>query len=158
MCFAAVVPTISAAPRGNMEEVLSAFISQYAKERTEWKRDIQFIADPSAIPPGWQLGMSRAGYYIFRPKTYGELTDSEKQDVCRDPRLKAWLISSRSGRRYPTLGAEEPASGPGFFPMEGGDGVEAKESETRSFTVTIDAIEALRPRAVSLELTDSMPK
>ena len=95
--------------------VIDAFLATYAKEEVAWKKDIRLNETPGQIAPGRQLGQSAVvGYYSFIPKTWEDLTEEEKVTVIKDPRLKAFLISSRQGSL-----ADVSADGTPVFPIEG---------------------------------------
>jgi hypothetical protein len=80
------------------QSVINAFLATYAKDEVAWKKDIRLNETPGQIAPGRQLGQSAVvGYYSFVPKTWDDLSDEEKISVIKDPRLKAFLISSRQG-------------------------------------------------------------
>lgn len=97
------------------EAVLNAFISSYAKSDLSWKKDIKLNENPGAIEPGRQLGQSAiAGYYSFVPKVWTDLTEEEQMRVLKDPRLKAFLISSRTASTHAAS-----ATGENVFPIEG---------------------------------------
>ncbi len=97
------------------QSVINAFIATYAKEEVAWKKDIRLNETPGQIAPGRQLGQSAiVGYYSFVPKTWDDLSDEEKIAVIKDPRLKAFLISSRQGSL-----ANVSADGTPVFPIEG---------------------------------------
>jgi hypothetical protein len=94
--------------------VLKAFNATYAKEEVAWKKDIHLNETPGQIAPGRQLGQSAVvGYYSFVPKTWDDLSDGEKTSVIKDPRLKAFLISSRQGSL-----ADVSTDGTPAFPIE----------------------------------------
>jgi hypothetical protein len=95
--------------------VINAFLATYAKEEVGWKKDIHLNETPGQIAPGRQLGQSAiVGYYSFVPKTWDDLNDEEKILAIKDPRLKAFLISSRQGSL-----ANVSAAGTPVFPVEG---------------------------------------
>jgi hypothetical protein len=97
------------------KSVINAFLATYAKEDVAWKKDIHLNETPGQIAPGRQLGQSAVvGYYSFVPKTWDDLSDEEKISVIKDPRLKAFLISSRQGSL-----ADVSADGTPTFPIEG---------------------------------------
>jgi hypothetical protein len=97
------------------QSVINAFLATYAKDEVAWKKDIHLNETPGQIAPGRQLGQSAlVGYYSFVPKTWDDLTDQEKISVIKDPRLKAFLISSRQGSL-----ADVSAGGTPVFPIEG---------------------------------------
>jgi hypothetical protein len=97
------------------KSVINAFLATYAKEEVAWKKDIHLNETPGQIMPGRQLGQSAVvGYYSFVPKTWDDLSDGEKISVIKDPRLKAFLISSRQGSL-----ADASADGTPIFPIEG---------------------------------------
>ena len=97
------------------QSVLNAFLATYAKEEVAWKKDIRLNETPGQIAPGRQLGQSAVvGYYSFVPKTWDDLTDEGKISVIKDPRLKAFLISSRRGSL-----ADVSDGGVPVFPIEG---------------------------------------
>ena len=97
------------------KSVIDAFLATYAKEEVAWKKDIHLNETPGQLAPGRQLGQSAVvGYYSFIPKTWEDLTGEEKTAVIKDPRLKAFLISSRQGSL-----ADVSADGTVAFPIEG---------------------------------------
>jgi hypothetical protein len=97
------------------QSVINAFLATYAKEEVAWKKNIRLNETPGQIAPGRQLGQSAVvGYYSFVPKTWDDLSDEEKISVIKDPRLKAFLISSRQGSL-----ADVSADGTPAFPIEG---------------------------------------
>jgi hypothetical protein len=97
------------------KSVIDAFLATYAKEEIAWKKDIRLNETPGQIAPGRQLGQSAVvGYYSFVPKTWNDLSDEEKISVVKDPRLRAFLISSRQGSL-----ADVSADGTSAFPIEG---------------------------------------
>src|SRR5579871_176841 len=97
------------------KSVINAFLATYAKEEVAWKKDIRLSETPGQIAPGRQLGQSAVvGYYSFVPKTWDDLSDEEKISVVKDPRLKAFLISSRQGSLADVSDAGTPV-----FPIEG---------------------------------------
>ena len=97
------------------QSVINAFLATYAKEEVAWKKDIRLNETPGQIAPGRQLGQSAVvGYYSFVPKTWDDLSDEEKISAIKDPRLKAFLISSREGSL-----TDVSAEGMPVFPIEG---------------------------------------
>ena len=97
------------------EAVLNAFIATYAKADVAWKKDIRLNENPGQLEPGRQLGQSAtAGYYSFIPKVWFDLTPDEQIRVLKDPRLKAFLISSRVASTHPAS-----PTGESVFPIEG---------------------------------------
>jgi hypothetical protein len=95
--------------------VINAFLATYAKEEVAWKKDIHLNETPGQIAPGRQLGQSAVvGYYSFVPKTWDDLSVEEKILAIKDPRLKAFLISSRQGSL-----ADVSSDGTPVFPIEG---------------------------------------
>lgn len=97
------------------KSVINAFLATYAKDEVAWKKDIHLNETPGQIAPGRQLGQSAVvGYYSFVPKTWDDLSDEEKISVIKDPRLKAFLISSRQGSL-----ADVSTDGTPTFPIEG---------------------------------------
>jgi hypothetical protein len=97
------------------QSVINAFLATYAKEEVAWKKDIHLNETPGQIAPGRQLGQSAmVGYYSFVPKTWDDLSDDERFSVIKDPRLKAFLISSRQGSL-----ADVSAGGTPAFPIDG---------------------------------------
>ena len=97
------------------EAVLNAFIATYAKGDVAWKKDIRLNENPGQLEAGRQLGQSAvAGYYSFIPKLWSDLTPDEQMRVLKDPRLKAYLISSRVASTHPA-----EANGQSVFPVEG---------------------------------------
>jgi len=112
--------------------VLNAFIATYAKAEVAWKKDIRLNENPGQLEPGRQLGQSAvAGYYSFIPKFWSDLTPDEQIRVLKDPRLKAFLISSRIASTYPVA-----ATGESVFPVEGAAVVprDPEKSPVNSFT------------------------
>jgi hypothetical protein len=96
------------------KSVLNAFLATYAKDEVAWKKDIHLNETPGQIAAGRQLGQSAVvGYYSFVPKTWDDLSDEGKISVIKDPRLKAFLISSRQGSL-----ADISADGIPTFPIE----------------------------------------
>jgi hypothetical protein len=94
--------------------VLNAFLATYAKDEIAWKKDIHLNETPGQIAPGRELGQSAImGYFSFVPKTWDDLTDAQKTDLIKDPRLRAFLISSRLGSL-----TESSSSTPTVFPIE----------------------------------------
>jgi hypothetical protein len=97
------------------KSVINAFLATYAKGEVGWKKDVRLNETPGQIAPGRQLGQSAVvGYYSFVPKTWDDLSDEEKASVIKDPRLKAFLISSRQGSL-----ADVSAGGTPAFPIDG---------------------------------------
>ncbi|HWZ94461.1 MAG TPA: hypothetical protein VNW30_04635 [Opitutaceae bacterium] len=96
------------------QSVINAFLATYAKDEVAWKKAIRLNETPGQVAPGRQLGQSAVvGYYSFVPKTWDDLSDGEKTSVIKDPRLKAFLISSRQGSL-----ADVSTDGTPTFPIE----------------------------------------
>jgi len=105
-----------------LEELLNAFIATYAKESRYLKKSVTSITHIDELPPGAQLGYAgnNIGYYYFFPKTWRDLSEPEKEMVYKDPRLKAFIISSRNATRYPADNAEpNPHQKTPSFPVNG---------------------------------------
>ena len=105
-----------------LEELLNAFIATYAKESRYLKKSVTSITQIDELPPGAQLGYAgnNIGYYYFFPKTWRDLSEPEKEMVYNDPRLKAFIISSRNATRYPADNAvPNPKQKTPSFPVNG---------------------------------------
>jgi hypothetical protein len=131
------------------QSVLNAFLATYAKDEVAWKKDIRLNETPGQIAPGRQLGQSAVvGYYSFVPKTWDDLSDEEKISVIKDPRLKAFLISSRQGSL-----ADVSADGTPAFPIEGAKPVPAAAaSEPKSILIRISPRTVVEGQGVKVNL------
>jgi hypothetical protein len=132
------------------QSVINAFIATYAKEDVAWKKDIRLNETPGQIAPGRQLGQSAvAGYYSFVPKTWDELSPEEKIAVIKDPRLKAFLISSRQGSL-----AEVPAGGMPVFPIEGaGSAPDVGSAAQRPVLIRISPRTVVEGQGIKVDLS-----
>jgi len=111
----------NAAGTSDALSVLNTFIATYAKDNPSWKSNIVLLSDPSNVPAGRQLGYSAMiGYYSFEPKTWEDLTDTQKQEIYEDSRLKPFLVSLRNPSNYPTISnADVPVPYQPVYPVEG---------------------------------------
>lgn len=136
----ALQSALSANSAPNLEQLLNSFIATYAKESRYLKEGVTSITDVSQIPPGAQLGYanSNLGYYYFFPKTWDKLSDPEKEMVMKDPRLKAFIISSRNSTTYPasTAGPSPQLKTPSF-PTNGIAGTNYKSLERGSSEIVM---------------------
>jgi hypothetical protein len=81
---------------GNALGLFDAWLAQAAAETPAYRADLRAGGDPDAIPPGRGFGRSALlGPFTYRPKTYGELTRSERAAVLADPKFRAFLIAMR---------------------------------------------------------------
>ncbi len=86
----------------SVKTLLNTFIATYAKAEIAWKKDIRLNENPQALAPGRQLGQSSlVGLYSYLPKTWEDLTPAQQTALLKDPRLKAFLISSRQASSEP---------------------------------------------------------
>jgi hypothetical protein len=134
------------------KSVLNAFLATYAKDAVDWKKDIHLNETPGQIAPGRQLGQSAVvGYYSFVPKTWDDLCDEEKVLVIKDPRLKAFLISSRQGSL-----ANVSADGTPTFPIEAAKPVPASPAastpEPKSILIRISPRTVVEGQGIKVDL------
>jgi hypothetical protein len=135
------------------QSVLNAFLATYAKEEVAWKKDIHLNETPGQIAPGRQLGQSAVvGYYSFVPKVWDDLSDEEKISVIKDPRLKAFLISSRQGSL-----ADVSADGTPTFPIEAAKTVPVPPSvastpEPKSILIRISPRTVVEGQGIKVDL------
>ena len=133
------------------KSVINAFLATYAREEVAWKKDIRLNETPGQIAPGRQLGQSAVvGYYSFVPKTWDDLSDEEKISVIKDPRLKAFLISSRQGSV-----ADVSADGTPTFPIEAARSVSspvASAPEPKSILIRISPRMVVEGQGVKVNL------
>jgi hypothetical protein len=126
------------------KSVLNAFLATYAKDEVAWKKDIHLNETPGQIAPGRQLGQSAVvGYYSFVPKTWEDLSDGEKNSIIKDPRLKAFLISSRQASL-----ADVSADGTPIFPIEAAKPVPATPPVVASTPEPKSILIRISPRTV----------
>lgn len=111
----------NAAGNSDALSVLNTFIATYAKDNPAWKSNLVLLSDPSAVPAGRQLGYSTMiGYYSFEPKTWEDLTDTQKKEIYEDSRLKPFLVSLRNPSNYPSMSnADVPVPYEAVYPVEG---------------------------------------
>lgn len=99
---------------GNALGLFDAWLAQTAAETPAYRADLRAGGDPDAIPPGREFGRSALlGPFTYRPKTYGELTRSERAAVLADPKFRAFLITMRrqcDGENGADPAAPRPAS------------------------------------------------
>lgn len=129
--------SVAMAGTGDALSVLNAFLATFAKENPAWKTDITLTSDPAHLASGRQLGYSAmVGYYSFLPKTWDQLTDTEKNAVYADPRLKSFIVSLRNTQNYPSLtSTETPMPMSPSYPVEGyasAQGVAACQQQQQS--------------------------
>jgi hypothetical protein len=133
------------------QSVINAFLATYAKEEVAWKKDIRLNETAGQIAPGRQLGQSTVvGYYSFVPKTWDDLSDEEKISVIKDPRLKAFLISSRQGSL-----ADVSADGTLAFPIEGARSVPPPATnapEPKSILIRISPRTVVEGQGIKVDL------
>jgi hypothetical protein len=130
------------------QSVINAFLATYAKEEVAWKKDIRLNETPGRIAPGRQLGQSVVvGYYSFVPKTWDDLSDEEKISVIKDPRLKAFLISSRQGSLADVL-----ADGTPVFPIEGVGPPPAETAGQKSILIRISPCAMVDGQGIKVDL------
>ena len=133
------------------QSVINAFLATYARGEVAWKKDIRLNEMPGRIAPGRQLGQSAVvGYYSFVPKTWDELSDEEKISVIEDPRLKAFLISSRQGSL-----ADVSTDGTPTFPIEGAKPAPppgTNDPEAKSIIIRISPRAVVEGQGVKVDL------
>jgi hypothetical protein len=131
--------------------VINAFLATYARQEVAWKKDIRLNETPGQIAPGRQLGQSAVvGYYSFVPKIWSDLSEEEKISVIKDPRLKAFLISSRQGSV-----ADVSADGTPTFPIEAAGPVPspvASAPEPKSILIRISPRMVVEGQGVKVDL------
>jgi hypothetical protein len=135
------------------KSVLNAFLATYARDEVAWKKDIHLNETPGRIAPGRQLGQSAVvGYYSFVPKTWDDLSDEEKISVIKDPRLKAFLISSHQASLADVSTAGTPA-----LPIEAAEPVPApppvaSAPEPKSILIRISPRTVMEGQGVKVDL------
>jgi hypothetical protein len=133
------------------KSAINAFLATYAKEEVAWKKDIHLNETPGRIAPGRQLGQSAVvGYYSFVPKTWDDLSDEGKISVIKDPRLKAFLISSRQGSL-----ADVSTNGTPTFPIEAAKLVPtpaASVPEPKSILIRISPRTVMEGQGIKVDL------
>jgi hypothetical protein len=133
------------------QSVINAFLATYAREEVAWKKDIHLNETPGQIAPGRQLGQSAVvGYYSFVPKIWDDLSDEEKISVIKDPRLKAFLISSRQASL-----ADVSIDGTPIFPIEAAKPAPppvASTPEPKSILIRISPRTVVQGQGVKVDL------
>jgi len=126
------------------EATLNAFLATFAKTQPAWKKDILFVDSVARIPPGYQAGYSEPlrKWYIFRAKTWDDLTEAERLAVLKDPRMKSFIVSLRNARVFPSVtGAKQDIpTDKAVFPVDGAD----VTAPSGSSVVTVDGAEVVK--------------
>jgi hypothetical protein len=90
-------PPSIAAPEGNALETFDAFLAASAPANPTYRTDIRRSADPEHVTGGRMSAVSPLiGPFTYRPKTYAELTRSERIEMLRDGRFHDFLIRRSS--------------------------------------------------------------
>lgn len=102
-------PGLAQASSANALEVLDAYLVQAARIDPAYRADI-VVGEATKLSPGRFPGFSSfLGPFDYRPKTYGELTRSERAALLRDPAFHVFLAAGRPPERK--LAALAPRSG-----------------------------------------------
>jgi hypothetical protein len=106
--------------QGNALAVFDAWLAQAAANNIIYRTDFQTGGDPAAIGPGRAFGRSALlGGFTYRPKTYRDLTRSERAAMLADPKFRTFLIAVReqcdggTGQEPECTDGRDPAQ---FFP------------------------------------------
>ena len=79
--------------------VLDAYLAGEAPSTPEYRADLQPGGDPARVPAGRLLGLGPiAGPFTYRPKTYAELSRSQRAALLREPRFRRFVAQFASGR------------------------------------------------------------
>ena len=86
-------PQLIAAPGETALQIFDAFLAAAAPADPDYRTDIRRSGEPSHPSEGRLTGVSPlVGPFTYRPKTYAELTRSERIELLRDGRLHDFLL------------------------------------------------------------------
>ncbi len=95
--FTAAVTSVAAADTPNAVAVFDAYLAQAARTIPEYRADLRAIGPNDSGSPDRLLARGPiVGVFTFRPKTYSDLTRTERADLLRDPRFRAFLVALRT--------------------------------------------------------------
>jgi hypothetical protein len=98
---------------GNALNLLNAWLAEAAPAEPAYRADLKAGGDPAGRGPGRLSGVSELlGPFTYRPKTYVELTPSERMELLRDPRFRAFLMRVREESDRGPAPSRDPARPP----------------------------------------------
>jgi hypothetical protein len=104
-------PALAQASSANALGMLDAYLVQAARTDPTYRADIVVGEAPKLLPGRFAGYSSFLGPFNYRPKTYGELTASDRAALLRDPALHAFLATVRAPEEKPGGGGPtSPAS------------------------------------------------
>jgi hypothetical protein len=84
-------------PRGNALDLLDAYLWEAAATTPAYRADLRAGAGPSDAADGRRAGVSPVlGPFTYRPRTFPELSASERSGVLADPALGNFLRKRRA--------------------------------------------------------------
>jgi hypothetical protein len=100
LVFACVLLPAGAAqmqsPQGNALALIDAWLALAAVHTASFRTDLQVGGDPAMLPSGRLFCRSQfLGGFTYRPKTYAELTPSERVMALCDPGFRWFVLSAR---------------------------------------------------------------
>lgn len=105
LALACARPAWAQASSANALERLDAYLVQAARIDPAYRADIVVGESPKLSRGRFPGFSSFLGPFDYRPKTYGELTRSERAALLRDPAFHVFLTAARPSE-------EKPAAGP----------------------------------------------
>jgi hypothetical protein len=103
---------LAAADASNAVAIFDAYLAHAARTIPEYRADLRPVGPNESDSSGRLLARGPIiGAFTFRPKTYGELNRTERADMLRDPRFRAFLVALRTqADRRPAGLAEHQAT------------------------------------------------
>ncbi len=92
--------------------IFDAYLAHAARTIPEYRADLRPVGPNESDSSGRLLARGPIiGAFSFRPRTYGELSRTERADMLRDPRFRAFLVALRRQADHGPAGiAARPAT------------------------------------------------
>lgn len=109
--IAVATTCVAAADASNAVAVFDAYLAHAARTAPEYRADLRPVGPNESEASGRLLARGPIiGTFTFRPKTYGELSRSERADMLRDSRFRAFLALRKQADHGPAGLAAHPAT------------------------------------------------